>query len=600
MTGAPTVQVLLDDGTGTYPIDVSSRVKLPAGVSVSSYGRTDEFSEAQSAQLQLTLDNSDGGLSVGAGFDTLPFDSGPFGGGVLLSKGQGIRLKLTKGATTRNRFTGKVAGSSMAWPGGQGGFSELAVTAMDPLTDLAGYPMRSMLEEEILPRGPSAYYTLGEAAGSRSAGDTSGNQAPTLTQAGTGAPVVFGTGTGPVDGLTAATFGGGRYLTTGDSIPATLAYGLTVTFATTTTPASFSRIASSAGWVLDLSSSGQIAASGPGFAFTGGGPSVVDGHTYTAQVVSDGVTASVLLDGVVIDTEAVSGVESGPVMTVGGFLGVGLLGEPFTGTVSHVAAFPALSVVDAQAIAEAAATGFAGETTADRFARILGYTGLTGSTTAGMSGQTMSAQSTSGQSALEALQAVAAAEGGVLYADGSGTIVLQGRGYRAMNTTPDLTLSADELGSDTSITDDDQQQVKQVTVTRTDGATQVVGAGLPSTSLDLAVDNDGDALRAAQWEVAKHADPGPRIGEATLDLMTSTYAEQILQRDLGDRLAFTGMPSQLWAGAGDVVIDGWSETVTDQAWDLTANVLPWSLFQAGIYDDPTYGIYDDPLAVYGP
>jgi len=74
-----------------------------------------------------------------------------------------------------------------------------------------------MLEEEVLSHSPSAYYTLSEPEGSTSAGDTSGNQARPLVASGTGTPVQFGAGTGPVDGMTAAVFAGpsGQFLADG-------------------------------------------------------------------------------------------------------------------------------------------------------------------------------------------------------------------------------------------------------------------------------------------------------------------------------------------------------------------------------------------------
>jgi hypothetical protein len=41
-------------------------------------------------------------------------------------------------------------------------------------------------------------------------------------------------------------------------------------------------------------------------------------------------------------------------------------------------------------------------------------------------------------------------------------------------------------------------------------------------------------------------------------LLTPLIAEQILQRNIGDRLAFASMPS----GAGHVTFEGWTETLT--------------------------------------
>jgi hypothetical protein len=209
----------------------------------------------------------------------------------------------------------------------------------------------------------------------------------------------------------------------------------------------------------------------------------------------------------------------------------------------------------------------------------------------------MGAQATSGSSVFDALNAVAAAEGGVMFVDGTGLLTMQGRSYRAAKTTADQTLTAQDLGEDTVLALDSQQIINQATVTRTGGAQQVATnatsiatyKGVYPTSLDLAVDSDATALNVAQWIVFKHADPTPRIGSLTLDLLTSTVAETIFQRDLGDRIAFSGMPSQKWSSTGDVVLEGWTETLTDSSWGLSANLLPWSLFQSFILNNATYG-----------
>ena len=80
-------------------------------------------------------------------------------------------------------------------------------------------------------------------------------------------------------------------------------------------------------------------------------------------------------------------------------------------------------------------------------------------------------------------------------------------------------------------------------MTRTGGATQVLRdeAGIATrgefpTSIDLSVDTDANTLYAAQWELAKHS-PDPRLASATFDLQKSPVAEQLFQREIGDRLA---------------------------------------------------------------
>ncbi|WP_028645241.1 LamG-like jellyroll fold domain-containing protein [Nocardioides sp. URHA0020] len=61
MTGLPTVQVLLDDGTGTFPYDVTAYAR---NYEVTR-GRPNEFDGIQPSQLRLLLENKDGRFTLG-------------------------------------------------------------------------------------------------------------------------------------------------------------------------------------------------------------------------------------------------------------------------------------------------------------------------------------------------------------------------------------------------------------------------------------------------------------------------------------------------------------------------------------------------------
>lgn len=590
----PTVSVLLDDGTGTFPYDVSGWVRLRDGVTVSSFGRTDEFSTASGAQLALTFDNLEGYLSAGGGFGVLPFGLGDFGTGAnAIHPGQRIRFAITCGATTVNRLTGRVTGVLLGWPTGGQEFATLQVSASDVLADLSRRKLKSMVEEEILLASPSSYYTLAEPEGSTAAGDTSGNGTAPLTVMGSGTAPTFGTGTGPgTDGLTATQFFGGKFLgrpDTGATEPMPSTFGLGAVFATSTTPGTFGAyIAWDPPCVLSIDSLGRIRGAGPGVALVG--PVVTDGRTHVAAVeCHDGITATLWVDGVAVDSGTISatGVLTSDAVYVGGFPE---LTVAFTGTISHVAAWAGGLPTGSPAAINNAATG-ATETPTARLARFAAYAGVTTTTTAGMSSATVAPQATSGQSALDAMQAVATVEGGVLYANGDGDVVLQGRYFRSLKTTADLTLDNDDLAPDATLSEDTQQLINYATVTSATGATQTyAGAGWSRdndypTSLDIPTTNDADALGAAQWLANKHSTPGIRLPSATFNLLTSGHAEQILARGVGDRLSISPLPSQAWAGAGDVTLEGWSETVTHESWDLTANLLPYALFDAANWDD---------------
>ncbi|MCC7268780.1 MAG: hypothetical protein IT546_15780, partial [Caulobacteraceae bacterium] len=66
MTGLPTLLVELDDGSGTFPYDITEYVSLSSGWSIGPHGRPDELQEVQATSLNLTLDNTDGRFTLGA------------------------------------------------------------------------------------------------------------------------------------------------------------------------------------------------------------------------------------------------------------------------------------------------------------------------------------------------------------------------------------------------------------------------------------------------------------------------------------------------------------------------------------------------------
>lgn len=590
MTGLPDVTVLLDDGTGTYPVDISDYVERQESVELSGFGRTDEFQQAQASTLTFVLDNTSGTFSgTGAGWDTTPWDSGMWDGGIPLAPGMGIRVSETIGATTQNLFTGQIANLDLGWPGGSEAYSLIGVTAADPLAPLGRRILRSMIEEQILLESPSAYYTLGEIEGSTSAGDTSGNQRAPLTAAGTGAAPVFGSVAGPFDSGTGVTLAGGQWLeaTTASDCLGASAWSMVCWFNTTTTPAVamtllwVTNAAGTAGVPLAIDSAGHVIFSSLSSSF-----SVTDGAVHSVAVAWDGTVLHLLVDE--SSTTAFLFTVSGAGLDRVVVGGQAPLASAFTGTISHVALYDHFISPLGHPN-----TGPYTERADARLSRLASYAGLT-ATAVDPSGQYMPDQATNGQSLFQAMQDVATAEGGVLFADGDGNLVLQGRYHRSLKTAADLTLDSQDQSVDTAITVDTQQLINQVTVTRIGGADQVVtdGAGDYPTSYELAVLTDADALANAQWTVEKHKTVSPRIGSVTVNLHESPNAEDIISAGIGDRIALANMPDQIWGDIGDLTIEGWSETITHQSWTRTLNLLPFELSRVAIWDDPG-SLWDD-------
>lgn len=66
MTGAPTLRLLLDDGTGAFPYDITAYLRKKDGYELSR-GRGDELADVTAGQLSsLTLNNTDGRFTPGS------------------------------------------------------------------------------------------------------------------------------------------------------------------------------------------------------------------------------------------------------------------------------------------------------------------------------------------------------------------------------------------------------------------------------------------------------------------------------------------------------------------------------------------------------
>jgi hypothetical protein len=594
MSGLPTVTVALDLARdGTYSTDVTADVSLSDGIGINGVGRSDESTTASASTCTFTLRNPTG------------IYTGPSG----LRPGLMVQVKV--GGVVR--FQGTITSLSVSWPTGGTTDASVAVSASDALATLSRHTMRSFVEQEILHDGPSAYYTLGEPSGATSAGDTSLSGMVALTPTGTGTPMTFGDSEGGVNGTTAATFAcPGQYLVgSSKSAPFTgSSWTVECFFSTSTNPTILTEFVTvygttatgdGVGCSLAVQTTGQVVASaGPyiGLVFGGNVTSSVticDGLVHHVAMTCDSSTLALYVDGRWAGSTTISlNPSNATAMRVGNFAS----GSP-TQAVSHIATYRTLLTGDDFNRHIDAAGGFAGDTTTDRFNRIMGYVAGVDHV-ASASTKTMTGQIIGGSSALDAINAVATAEGGTITIDGPKVTFLS-LDARSKKTSPDQTITADDIDPGTAVAYDDQQLVNVVTVTGASGTQQSASLpasatysstniGLYSSDLSVALDDD-DALQAANWTLAKHGTPAPRIGSVTIDLLTNTNATAIYPfLAIPNRLAIAPMPSQNWASFGDQTIEGWSESISDDAWTMTINLLPWELWHAFVLDDAIYGV----------
>jgi len=599
---SPATQVLLDDasGGGTWPYDITTYVELQYGYS-NPRGRSDEVGDVQPSTLGMTLNNSDGRFTLGTtggGYGTINTD-------------RRIQVKETVSGVTTTRFTGYVQDWPVEWPGGSPGYAVATINAVDRLPRLNRRVLRSIVEQEILLDSPLAYYTLGEPAGSTSAADSSGAGAPNLTMVGSGTAVVFGTATGPgTDGLTAATFSGsgpfsGWFLTAGLATSPAL---VECFFTTAAAPAGDA----SAILALDDGSSvtavcvlsdgkvGLVREDGSGFR-PASSPVVTGGELH--HVAWNTSTGTLYVDGTSFGSSVTA---SRTRLTVGGAL-PGTVEEyhRFNGVIAHVAAYAtAPSAARVLAHVQAGDDGFAGERSDQRVSRLALYANIPTADQVLATGVQTNVPhfDITGMSPTAAMQEVVNSEDGLLFLRGDGKLVFQNRTHRGAQVTPDLTITADAMGANDRFTGDMQRIINTATVTRSGGAGAyaVNAASLAAheqypTSMDLKVATDAEATDRANWEANAYPEPLPRLGSLTLDLLGQTVAVQqaVMALELSDRIRITDLPAQTPGGTtADLVVEGWTETVSSTQWTMQLNVTPWAPNAVWVLEDPIYGQYD--------
>lgn len=609
MSGMPTTLVKLDDGTGTYPYDVTSFVRRVDGITWSR-GRGDELSENSPGTLNLTLDNTDGRFTLGS-------TSGGYG---AINVDRGIRVS----ANGTTRFTGFVQSWPVSWPGGGDTFCVVQATATDNLARLARRILRTSIEEEIVVANPAAFYTLSEAAGATQAGDSSGLGAPPLAITGTGAALAFGNGTGPPDGLTCVSFAGGKFLR--NALPATYApagngFTLECFFATTLTPASVAPIlmlSNVEGFSLTvpalfITAAGKLEGFVAGAAPIISAASVNDGlvHHAVLTVVAGGGAIVLYLDGVNVGSSS-GAIALADLISLsiapsdGGFAGA----TPYVGTVAHAACYTGVPLAVARVVAHntAGTTDFFGETAQTRINRVKSYVGVGGIPDGG--GTTlMGPRNQNGRSIADILAEVGQATFGSVWVNEIGDVESLNGWTVVGQSTPAATLDANWFGQDTSATVDMFGVVNYGTgkatgsenVATAQNAASITSHGAYRQDFEWNVSTDDQVLDRLNWTVSAYAEPQPRVATLTLDLLTATPAvvTAALALKIMSFLRVTGLPTQTPGGTSrDVIIEGIAETVSTTEWTLTFNVSQRILRSAWVLDDPVYSILDSTTKLY--
>jgi hypothetical protein len=602
VTGLSTLTVELDDvaAGGTWPYDISSRVSTRDGWDLSR-GRNDEQDDIEVAIAHLSLKNDDGALTLG---------SASFGG---VNVDRRLRITETYSATVYRRCVGYVQNWPTEWPSPHGNIARARITVSDRQSRLNRRKLRSVTEHEIIADSPFAFYTLGEAAGAISAGDTSGNGRPVLTLAGTGTAPAFGAAaTTNWDPATGCAFAGGQYLNL-DTWPVSSGAAATVEciLNRATVPGSaelaWAWIGSS---LVDLeinAATGTVSARLGGVLVVTSGANLCDGTDHhlavTISTVAGTTTIELYVDGVTQGTTATATTSSGPALRVGGGVaGIGGLNATLRYVVISASVLSAARIL---VHANAVRNGFNTDRADQRMARLASYANIPVGEQSYETGQqpSIAAQSIDGVSALEAMRAVAQAEGGVQFINGSGQHVLHNKSHRPLRATGAVALALTAADLDAKnppkFAGDKNYLVNTVTGSRAGGAIQrsVNQASVnkyeeyPADRSNALLPTDELMLNQLTWATAMYAEVGHRISELTIDLLTLDTPAKVqaaLALELGDRVTVASLPAQSPIATADLIVEGIKETQKTDTWTLTLNTVPSAVYQAWILGDATF------------
>jgi hypothetical protein len=253
-------------------------------------------------------------------------------------------------------------------------------------------------------------------------------------------------------------------------------------------------------------------------------------------------------------------------------------------------------------------TGYAGETAANRAARIGAITGvpITITTAArGIISEAMGPQSES--TALALFDECAYVDGGISY---------EAVDTRGLVFRPRSTLYSEDIGLVPAVTkidglestDDDQTIENDVTANRVNGGSAnymvttgnlaVVTIGDYPASYDLNAYVDDQLPYQAQWRAAVGTVDEPRRPLIGLDAMRLSAFDKGVLFGLreGDRLTVTDVSSSYAPSSGsqiDTLILGWTEVITDTAWHFSFNTRPATPYLGVlILDNGSYGFLD--------
>lgn len=608
-----------DDPVSYVWVDVTDYVEAGDEVDIQR-GRGDEFSEMQPSVINLTLDNRDGRF-------TPEYAAGAYYPDVKMRTP--LRVTCTYDAVAYDLGFGFVDQWPVVWPGGTDTFATSAISAHGTLPRLNS-TFRGLTAEEMLRDTPVAFYPMSEASTQDEAVNAATREQPNLAfEPGSGGSVILGNASAvTTDDLTTGGVsrivnqpGAGPFVRSTTGLVASTDPGFSIAFvygtavAPTTGDATIVALRDAAVRISnEINGAGTVTVNGGAPAGVGGGNDVyvetfnltaanttgllkaiiTTGGTKTTQStgidITDGSAIHVVhvtvtrtagtstpryyLDGVLAYTGATFADHPGDLdLLVMGAQIDDNAGSMATGICNLGVWNTVLSPARIADHAEAALTGFVGDSSDERFARFAAYAGATVTTEAGTS-TSIPLLKTDNRNRMDLLNTITKGEGGLLFEGTDGSLVFQARTHRpSAATVITLSAAAQEIGVDFAPTYDDFGMVNDCSATSTEegvqaarsvDATSIDTYGLYATSEEIPTTSAEEVAGFAQWTVAKRANPKVRVRSVTVDVgnLADTQIPALLALEISDRIVLTDLPEQAPASELMFFVEGIKRSVS--------------------------------------
>lgn len=622
-----TVELLLD-GVWT---DITTYTRVGAGITITR-GRSDEQASPSPITATLAVNNRDGRFSPRN-------PTGAYYG--RIGRGTQLRVSVDYGTGDITRFHGEVAAWPIGWDYSEGDIW-VTITAAGIRRRLSQgqTPLRGPLDRAALAlSGLAGYWPMTDPDGSTTFASATGGDAADV-----GGDVDFATNSTAFPGLDPLpTFGGASAIA---DLP-TMAAGTVearalvllpsggggviyplITIAFTTGSVGYAELAV-------LANTGQLALQ----LFDAAGAFIVGASTGTVDDIRDrpvtlvmsvdqnGANLDLALDVISAAGTVTTYTDSAASLTLGtpATIAVGSSGPVASRAPLAGVTLGYLTIAATETAANAlqdALTGYAGETAADRIERLCAEEGVTvtvlgdAPTSAAMGPQLPG-------DFLALIDESATSDGGILSEDANAFV------YRTRENlydqtptayvTSEVTLDYDSKQLDAlDPVEDDLALVNDLTVTREGGSSARYelttgalstqdppdGVGRYDSAITLSLYADTQLPDQASWRVHLGTVDEPRYPVIGYDLNTATVHPDRAALALmveGDALRITNPPT--FAGAPDDIrqlLAGWTETITNHRWQVSATGIPATPYDVGVYNDEGDFLTESPGSRYSP